>query len=135
HLFSTIGGIGDVEKVTEAIKDRVKEYYLMIRNKDVPLDKLAIKMAVNKPISDYTKNTPQHVKAAELLSKYGVKVGPGDIIFFVKTSTKEGVKPVQLARIDEIDVDKYVEYLRTSLEQILDALGMSFENIVGSRLV
>jgi DNA polymerase I len=135
HLFSTIGGIGDVEKVTEAIKDRVKEYYLMIRNKDVPLDKLAIKMAVNKPISDYTKNTPQHVKAAELLSKYGVKVGPGDIIFFVKTSTKEGVKPVQLARIDEIDVDKYVEYLRTSLEQILDALGISFENIVGSRLM
>lgn len=92
-------------------------------------------MAVNKPISDYTKNTPQHVKAAELLSKYGVKVGPGDIIFFVKTSTKEGVKPVQLARIDEIDVDKYVEYLRTSLEQILDALGISFENIVGSRLM
>jgi len=135
HLFSTINGINDVEKVTEAIKERVKEYYVMIRNKDVPLDKLAIKMAINKPINEYTKNTPQHVKAAELLGKYGVKPGPGDIIFFVKTNTREGVKPVQLARIDEIDSDKYIEYLRTSLEQILDALGIPFENVVGSKLM
>ncbi|MGC9137284.1 DNA polymerase domain-containing protein, partial [Caldivirga sp.] len=127
--------INDVEKVTEAIKERVKEYYVMIRNKDVPLDKLAIKMAINKPINEYTKNTPQHVKAAELLGKYGVKPGPGDIIFFVKTNTREGVKPVQLARIDEIDSDKYIEYLRTSLEQILDALGIPFENVVGSKLM
>lgn len=134
-IFSSIGTINDVNKALEEIKGKVKEYYVMIRNKEVPLDKLTMKVALNKPLSEYTKNTPQHVKAAMLLEKYGIRVNPGDIIFFVKTNTKEGVKPVQLARIDEIDVDKYVEYLKTSLEQILDALNIPFENIVGAKLI
>ena len=130
-LFSTINNIYDVHKVVEDIRSRVREYYTMIKGRLVPLDKLAIKMALNKPLTEYTKNTPQHVKAAMQLAKYGINLGPGDIIFFIKTNTKEGVKPIQLARIDEVDVDKYVDYLKTSLEQILDALGTSFEEVVG----
>ena len=55
----------------------------------------------------------------------------GDIVSFVKIRGKEGVKPVQLARIDEIDAEKYVEHLRSTLEQVLEALGISFEEIVG----
>ncbi len=61
---------------------------------------------------------------------------PGDIIIYVKTTGKEGVRPIQLARIDEIDPpNKYIEYLRTSLEQVLDAFGIEFESIMGSSII
>ncbi|WP_306464050.1 DNA-directed DNA polymerase I [Thermocladium modestius] len=133
-LFAKIESINDVQAVTGMIQEKVKEYYAKLKNKELPLNMLMIKVALSKGIEDYTANKPQHVKAALQLAPYGYKIGPGDIIFYVKTKTKEGVKPVQLARIDEIDVDKYVEYLESSLEQVLDALDIPFESIIGSKL-
>ena len=43
----------------------------------------------------------------------------------------KGVKPLQLASNSEVDVDKYVAYLRSTFDQILDALGLDFEEIIG----
>ncbi|MGC8596365.1 MAG: DNA-directed DNA polymerase I [Thermocladium sp.] len=133
-LFAKIETINDVEKVTKMIQEKVREYYVMLKNKEIPLNMLMIKVALSKGMAEYKANKPQHIKAAAQLVPYGYKIGPGDIIFFVKTKTKEGVKPVQLARIDEVDVDKYIEYLESSLEQVLDALDIPFESIIGSRL-
>ena len=132
RIISTIESINDVNKVIEEIKHKVKEYYDKIKRKEIPLNKLSIKVSLSKPLEAYTKTKPQHVKAALQLKQIGIKVGPGDIIHFVKTRTKDGVKPIQLARIDEVDVDKYIEYLKTSLEQILDAFGISFEEVLGT---
>jgi DNA polymerase I len=44
---------------------------------------------------------------------------------------EQGVKPVQLAKIDDIDIQKYMEYLRSTFEQVLDSLGIEFEDLVG----
>jgi DNA polymerase I len=41
------------------------------------------------------------------------------------------VKPVQLARPEEVDTDKYIEYIRGTFEQVLDALGVEFEDLAG----
>jgi len=41
------------------------------------------------------------------------------------------VKPVQLASNSEIDVDKYVAYLQSTFDQVLDALGLDFNEIIG----
>ncbi len=131
-IISGMQNITEVDKSIEDIRRKVKEYYDKLRRREIPLNKLSIKMSLSKPLEQYTKTKPQHVKAALQLKQLGINVGPGDIIHFVKTRTKDGVKPVQLARIDEIDVEKYVEYLKTSLEQVLDALGISFEEVLGS---
>ncbi len=131
-IISTMEKIGNVEEKLEEIRRKVKEYYDMLRRREIPLNKLAIRMSLNKPLEQYTKNKPQHVKAALQLKQLGINVGPGDIVHFVKTRTKDGVKPVQLARIDEVDIDKYIEYLKTSLEQVLDALGISFDEVLGA---
>jgi len=77
------------------------------------------------------KTTPQHVKAALLLAQKGVEVKPGDLIAFVKVVGEPGVKPVQLASADEIDSTKYMEYISSTFEQVLDALGAEFEELVG----
>ncbi|MEM4516355.1 MAG: hypothetical protein QXI96_01980, partial [Thermofilum sp.] len=89
-----------------------------------------------KPLSSYTKTTPQHVKAARLLITHLKKLGiersieVGDVISYVKTSDKMGVKPVELARIDEVDHEKYIEIIRTTLEQVLEALDIRFEELL-----
>ena len=41
------------------------------------------------------------------------------------------MKPVQLARIDEVDIEKYIEYIRGTFEQVLDSLGVEFEDLAG----
>jgi DNA polymerase I len=43
----------------------------------------------------------------------------------------KGVKPVQIASNSEVDVDKYIEYLHSTFDQILDALGLDFDEIIG----
>ena len=41
------------------------------------------------------------------------------------------VLPVELAAREDVDVDKYLSLLESTFEQILDALGMSFSEVVG----
>jgi DNA polymerase I len=55
----------------------------------------------------------------------------GDRISFVKTIREPHVKPVELATKNEIDVDKYVAYLHSTFDQVLDALGLDFEEMIG----
>ena len=41
------------------------------------------------------------------------------------------MKPVELVSKNEVDVEKYVEYLHATFDQVLDALGLSFDEIIG----
>jgi DNA polymerase I len=42
------------------------------------------------------------------------------------------VKPVQLnPSWQEIDIEKYVEYLESTFDQVLDAIGLDFSELVG----
>ena len=87
---------------------------------------------MGKPPKAYVKTTPQHVKAAQLLVNKGIEIKTGDLISFVKVHGDTGVKPVQLANLNEIDVAKYVEYVDSTFEQVLDALEISFSEIIGT---
>jgi DNA polymerase I len=71
------------------------------------------------------------VKAAKQLEGTGVEVKSGELIAFVKVIGEQGVKPVQLAKIDDIDIQKYMDNLRSTFEQVLDSLGIEFEDLVG----
>ena len=134
QIMDLLGKAGDIEQLDNAISELKRlthEYYSKLRRKEVLLNDLVFKVALTKPLASYVKNTPQHVKAARQLQRHGVRVEVGDIISFVKVRGGEGVKAVQLARIDEVDSEKYIEHLRTATEQILEALGTSFEEVVG----
>jgi DNA polymerase I len=50
---------------------------------------------------------------------------------FVKVIKEPHVKPLELATDSEIDVDKYVSYLHSTFDQVLDALGLEFDEIIG----
>ncbi|MEM0247265.1 MAG: DNA-directed DNA polymerase I [Desulfurococcaceae archaeon] len=109
----------------------MKEHYYGLKQKEITLDMLAIKTALTKDPSAYTKNKPPHVKAALQLRKHGMNIQEGDIIVLVKVKGGDGYKAIQLARQHEVDTDKYIEMLRSGLEQLLLALGIKWEDVAG----
>jgi len=135
-MTKTLGAVKSKEDFKEAknhIRNIVHDCYNKLMNKEYALDDLTLNITISKPLKSYTKTTPQHVKAAKLLIQAGHEVKPGQIIRFVKTTDDIGVKPRQLADLGlrDIDVDKYVEYLKSTFDQVLDALGISFNEILG----
>ena len=122
----------EIVKIREWIRDLVKDIYLKLKNYEYTLDELSFTVMLSKDVSEYTKNTPQHVKAALMLLREKIQVSAGDNITYVKVRGKEGVKPIQLAKVSEIDLDKYIEILRTTLEQIMAPLSIEWDEISGS---
>jgi DNA polymerase I len=131
ETLSRVQSINDFDKAKKEIQEIAKTCYNKIKNKEFSLEDFAFHVMLSKNLSSYTKTTPQHVKAARQLSKNGRELKPGDIISFVKVRGKDGVRPVELAVKEEIDTDKYKEYLKSTFDQILDSLGISFDRIVG----
>ncbi len=123
----------EFEEAKKEIKKIIRDRYLRLKQRrwgETP-EELAFHMVLGKPPEAYTKTTPQHVKAALLLKKIGYDMKAGDLISFVKVLKDPRVKPVQIASNSEIDVDKYVAYLHSTFDQILDALGLDFDEIIG----
>ena len=123
----------DFDDARTKIKSLVQDSYSKLRNRKYSLDDLAFNMMIGKSVAGYTKTMPQHVKAAQQLRDRGDEIKAGDLVSFVKVSTSAGVKPVRLASLHEIDVDKYTEYIRATFEQVLDALGLDYEELTGAK--
>jgi DNA polymerase I len=122
----------EFEKAKKDIANIVRDRYMRLKRREWEnISELAFHVVLGDDLHRYTKTTPQHVKAAKILEKSGVEIRAGDQISFVKTIREPHVKPVELAVKNEVDVDKYVAYLQSTFEQVLDALGLSFDEIIG----
>ena len=122
----------DFEKAKKDIAEIVRERHTRLKRREwESLSDLAFHVVLGEDLHRYTKTTPQHVKAAKILQKNGVEIRAGDLISFVKTIREPHVKPVELATKNEVDVDKYIAYLHSTFDQVLDALGLSFDEIIG----
>ena len=133
QTLGTVQSPMDFEKSKNQIRNIVHDCYSKLIKKEYALDDLTLNITINKPLKSYIKTTPQHIKAARLLIKAGYEVKTGQIIRFVKTTDDLGVKPKQLADLElkDIDIEKYVEYLKSTFNQVLNALGISFNEIIG----
>ena len=122
----------DFEDAKNDICEIVRNRYMQLKRREWEnLNELAFNVVLGEAPERYTKTTPQHVKAARILQERGVEVKAGDLMSFVKVVREPHVKPVELATKNEIDVDKYVAYLRSTFDQVLDALGLDFDEIIG----
>ena len=133
EILGTVQTPLDFDDARIKIKDLVQDSYSKLRNRKYSLDDLAFNMMIGKSVGGYTKTTPQHVKAAQQLRQKGDEIKAGDLVSFVKVTTSAGVKPVQLASLHEIDVEKYTEYIRSTFEQVLDAVGLDYEELTGAK--
>lgn len=107
------------EDITEWLREIVKKV-----NAGEFDEKLIYRKRLRKDVDDYTKNVPQHVRAAKLLSDAG-----GTVYYVI---TKRGPIPVELKH-DDIDYDHYIEkQLKPIADSVLSLLGLSFDSIVKS---
>lgn len=124
---------GDFFEAKKDIRRIVRNRYVRLKERRWDdLNDLAFHVTLGKELDYYRKTTPQHVKAAQILQeKTGAEVRVGDLISFVKTISEPHVMPVQLASDQTVDVDKYVGFLQSTFDQVLDAMGLDFEEIIG----
>jgi DNA polymerase I len=122
----------DFENAKRDICEIARDCYTRLKRREwKTMDELAFNVTLGEELKHYTKTTPQHVRAARMLEDHGAELKAGDLIRFVKVTKEPHVKPVELATKSEIDVDKYIAYLRSTFDQVLDALGLDFEEIIG----
>jgi DNA polymerase-2 len=85
-------------------------------------DKLVYRKRLRKDVEEYTKNIPQHVRAARMLPE-----SSGTVYYVI---TKRGPIPVELKHTD-IDYGHYIEkQLKPIADSVLTLLGESFDSIV-----
>ncbi|NLE04000.1 MAG: type B DNA-directed DNA polymerase, partial [Crenarchaeota archaeon] len=114
------------------ISEIVHQRYMTLKKREwKDMNELAFSVVLGEDLDRYTKTTPQHVKAGRILKESGADLKAGDLIRFVKTSKPPHVRPVELASKNEVDVDKYIAYLHSTFDQVLDSLGLSFDEIIG----
>ncbi|MEM2818898.1 MAG: type B DNA-directed DNA polymerase, partial [Nitrososphaerota archaeon] len=134
EMVKVLQEVKDEDSLREAkntIREIVRTWYNKLKNGEFDLQDLSFKVMLSRGVDKYVKTTPPHVKAARKLIQKGIQVTSGDIIEYVKTKDKDGVTPLQFVRKDQVDVDKYVEYLTSTFEQVFDALDLDFERIIG----
>ena len=127
ELYNRIFNNEEVENWLREIVKRVKagEYD----------EKLVYRKRLRKDVDEYTKNIPQHVKAARMLPETN-RLGEatsrsrsGTVYYVI---TKRGPVPVELKHTD-IDYDHYIEkQIKPIADSVLILLGESFDSIVQS---
>lgn len=131
-IFSEVKSEDQFIQAKDEIKKLVKGCYSKLKNKSYSLEDLAFTVVLGKNIEDYDKTTPQHVKALKKLSiEEKEKFGAGSVIRYIKIRKEPGVKLLSQSSIDDLDFEKYVEHIQTTFEPILDALDISFNEIIG----
>ncbi|MBD3188049.1 DNA-directed DNA polymerase I [Candidatus Bathyarchaeota archaeon] len=137
ELIESIKDETDFQAKRETIISLVKYYWTKLKKGDLPVEAYAVKIGLNSKTARKinAKREPdlklQHVMAARQLIALGKKskFEAGDVFTYVKTHG--GAKAIGIAHVQEVDRKKYKELFRSTFEQVLDALGISFEDIIG----
>ena len=147
-ILGKVNSEKDFESARESIKNVIVENAKNLEARKIPLDDLTFNVTINKSLGTYGKKIgaktvdgkstdtykglPQHIKAAKMLVDANKRdIRAGDVISYVKIKNGEGVKPVELARPDEIDTEKYLETMEATLDQVLSALNFDFKSVLG----
>jgi len=129
-ILSQVQSVEDFTNAKKQISDKITEYVKKVEAKEIPLSELAFNVMISKTPSEYVKTVPQHIRAAKLLESIR-EIKKGDIISYVKIINKPGVKPVEMARPEEIDSKKYMEFMESTLDQITSSMDLDFDTILG----
>ena len=129
-VLSDVQNKDDFERAKQEISNKIAACSKRVESKEIPLEDLTFNVMISKAPSEYVKTVPQHIRAAKLLESIR-EVKRGDRISYVKVINKPGVKPLELAKKDEIDSKKYMEFMESTLEQITSSMDLDFDTILG----
>jgi len=125
-----------LEKVKVSIYQIVKKCWFRLKRKKIPLEEFSISVFLNvetiKKIDAEEEPTIkiQHVMAARECKKLKGKIfEAGEMFQYVKG--KKGAKALELAKLEDVDFKKYQSQVKTTFSQVLEALEISFDEIIG----
>ncbi|MHA7734877.1 DNA-directed DNA polymerase I [Nitrosopumilus sp. S6] len=129
-VLSEVQTVEDFEKAKKQISEKIATCGKKVEAKEIPLEDLTFNVMLSKAPSEYTKTIPQHIRAAKQLETIR-EIKKGDRISYIKILNKPGVKPVEMAKKEEIDSKKYMEFMESTLEQITSSMNLDFDTILG----
>jgi DNA polymerase I len=129
-ILSEVQTMDDFEQAKNQISEKIANCAKKVQAKEIPLEDLTFNVMLSKPPSEYVKTIPQHIRAAKQLESIR-EIKKGDKISFVKILNKPGVRPIELAKKEEIDSKKYMEFMESTLDQITSSMDMDFDTILG----
>ena len=129
-ILSKVQTMEDFKRAKRQVSEKIATCAKKIEDKEIPLEDLTFNVMISKSPSEYVKTVPQHIRAAKQLEMIR-EVKKGDKISYVKILNKPGVKPVELAKKEEIDSKKYMEFMEATLDQITSSMDMDFDTILG----
>jgi DNA polymerase, archaea type len=130
EILSKVQTMDDFVKAKQDITEKISICGKKVEAKEIPLQDLTFNVMLSKAPSEYVKTIPQHIRAAKQLESIR-EIKKGDKISFIKILNKPGVKPVELAKKEEIDSKKYMEFLESTLEQITSSMDLDFDTMLG----
>ena len=130
EVLSRVQTIDDFVKAKQEISEKIATCGKKVEAKEIPLKDLTFNVMLSKSPSEYVKTIPQHIRAAKQLESIR-EIKKGDRISFIKILNKPGVKPVELAKKEEIDSKKYMEFMESTLEQITSSMDLDFDTMLG----
>ncbi len=129
-VLSNVQTMEDFVKAKIEISKKIAECGKKVEAKDIPIEDLTFNVMLSKAPSEYVKTIPQHIRAARQLETIR-EIKKGDIISYIKILNKPGVKPAEMAKKEEIDSKKYMEFLESTLEQITSSMDLDFDTMLG----
>jgi len=129
-VLSKVQTVTDFEQAKKEITNKIATCAKKVEAKEIPLQDLTFNVMISKAPSEYVKTVPQHIRAARLLESIR-EVKKGDKISYVKILNKPGVKPVEMAKKEEIDSKKYMEFMEATLDQITSSMDLDFQTMLG----
>jgi DNA polymerase I len=135
EILSRVDSPDGFETAKAQIREIVNQVIDRLEGRGEPYtpDEVAFRVQMTKPLEQYGKTKPQHVRAALMMKNAGYDIPAGTIVSYIKTKGEDGVLPVELAQGASywLDKDKYVETLHSVFEQVLDSVGLEFEELMG----
>ena len=129
QVLSNVQNAEEFERAKGTISNMIADCGKKIEAREIPMVEMAFSMMLSKAPSEYVKSVPQHIRAARQLE--GIRdLKRGDRISFLKTVGKPGVRPLDIARLGEVDIAKYVETLESTLEQVTSTMDLDFDTIL-----
>ena len=129
-ILAEVKTVDEFKHAKKKISDKISECTKKVQAKEIPLSELAFNVMISKAPKEYVKTIPQHIRAARQLESIR-EIKKGEIISYVKIINKPGVRPVELARQNEIDSSKYMEFMENTLSQITSSMDLDFDTILG----
>lgn len=115
----------------EKVEDFIKDYVQRLKDGEFN-DLLVYKKRLSKPVNEYTKSNPPHVKAARMILEKRPKAFIKDVQYIM---SRRGPIPLEFEPTD-IDYQHYIDKQIAPLAQdVLKFMGYSFDDIVaGSQM-